>query len=401
MHEKLQMKKLDESHLEQYNELLRYAFQVTENDLSRVGWEEEEIRASKSPVLKGAYVLGWFEGQKLASQIATYPLKMNIRGSIYKMGLVTGVATYPEYAGMGLMSQLMKQALADMRSNDQTISLLYPYSIPFYRRKGWELISDKMGFQMKDTQLPQNLDVPGRVGRVEQDSADVAAIHDRFAVGTHGCIVRDELVWEEYWRWEVSDVNVAVYYDSCDAPQGYMVYLLQNDIFYIKEIVCLEYEAWKGLWNYVTAHESMLELVKGSNYYSKPIAFWLPDSEIKETIRPYMMGRIVDAEKFLQNYHFRAAPQDKELTFLVDDPLLEWNQNAFTVSFKKGATQVKAGKQTDNIVKLSIGTLTTLLMGYQNARYLQTIEKLQAEDEIVEFLHTVVSDEKAYISDYI
>ncbi len=45
---------------EQYNALLRYAFQVTEQELSESGWKDDEIKQSKFPVLVRADVLGVF-----------------------------------------------------------------------------------------------------------------------------------------------------------------------------------------------------------------------------------------------------------------------------------------------------------------------------------------------------
>ena len=48
--------------LEQYNALLRYAFQVTEQELMDTGWKDDEIKQSKFPVLKRADVLGCFDG---------------------------------------------------------------------------------------------------------------------------------------------------------------------------------------------------------------------------------------------------------------------------------------------------------------------------------------------------
>ena len=36
---------------EEYNALLRYAFQVTEADLAETGWKYDEIKQSKFPVL--------------------------------------------------------------------------------------------------------------------------------------------------------------------------------------------------------------------------------------------------------------------------------------------------------------------------------------------------------------
>ena len=61
--------------VEQYNDLLRYAFQVTEQELTETGWQDEEIKQSKFPVLRRADVLGCFDGDTLVSQFASYPLK--------------------------------------------------------------------------------------------------------------------------------------------------------------------------------------------------------------------------------------------------------------------------------------------------------------------------------------
>ena len=50
--ERLKMKKVETKHLQQFNQLLRYVFQVTNKDLLIVGWEEREIALAKLPVLR-------------------------------------------------------------------------------------------------------------------------------------------------------------------------------------------------------------------------------------------------------------------------------------------------------------------------------------------------------------
>lgn len=76
------IQELDASHLEQFNALLRYAFQVTEEELVQVGWQEDEIKQSKFPILESAHVLGCFEGKTLAAQIAVYPMQVNVEGAL-------------------------------------------------------------------------------------------------------------------------------------------------------------------------------------------------------------------------------------------------------------------------------------------------------------------------------
>ena len=77
--------------VEQYNALLRYSFQVTEQELSETGWKDDEIKQSKFPVIERADVLGCFSGDDLVAQFASYPLDMNIYGAKYAVGFVTSV----------------------------------------------------------------------------------------------------------------------------------------------------------------------------------------------------------------------------------------------------------------------------------------------------------------------
>lgn len=67
--------KTETDDVNQYNALLRYAFQVTEQELAETGWRDDEIKQSKFPVLDRADVLGCFDGKTLISQFAVYPLK--------------------------------------------------------------------------------------------------------------------------------------------------------------------------------------------------------------------------------------------------------------------------------------------------------------------------------------
>ena len=91
----------------------------------------------------------------------------------------------------------------------RSIRYLYPYSIPYYRRKGWELISDKISYEIKDYQLPKNHQVAGSVRRVRADGEELKETYARFAEHTHGAILRDELAWNEYWLWDRDDIMAA------------------------------------------------------------------------------------------------------------------------------------------------------------------------------------------------
>jgi predicted acetyltransferase len=400
LQDRLKLKNVETQHGEQFNNLLRYVFQVTNRDLQTFGWENREIAKSKLPVLVHADVLGWFDGEKLISQLAVYPFQVNIFGHIYEMGGLTGVGTYPEYANLGLMNKLMLTALSKMRERKQSISYLYPYSIPYYRRKGWEIISDKISFEVPDTQLPKLKNVSGNVERVTIEHPDIKTIYKQFALLHHGAMLRNELAWEEYLRWDLDDMTVAVYYDSSDSPMGYLLYWIAEEVFYIKEMVYINEEARTGLWNFVSAHFSMITLVKGDIYKDEPLAFMLDDGDIKETIAPYYMARIVDIVLFIEQYPFLSQEKECQLVINLHDPMLEWNQGIFTLTVDAyGKGILKQGGFEPSVV-IDIPTLTTMLMGYKRPTYLARIGRIQSDDDSIRLLEQLINQEKPYFSDY-
>ena len=243
----LHMQPVSSRYLEQYNALLRYVFQVTDQELSSVGWQEKEFIRAKFPTLEKADVIGWFDRDTLVSQVAVYPMQARIFGRTYAMGGLTGVGTYPEYSNLGLMHKLLEQALTNMRARGQYLSYLYPYSIPYYRRKGWEVVSDKISYVIQDFQLPKARQVPGYVRRVKTDSEALNQTYARFAQHTHGAVLRDELAWNEYWLWDPDDIMAAIYYNEQDQPDGYVIYWIANEVFHIKDMIFNNETARAGL----------------------------------------------------------------------------------------------------------------------------------------------------------
>lgn len=395
----LEIRPVTIEYLEQFNDLLRYVFQVTDQEVSDSGYEEGELERAKRPVLEKSDVIGWFNGDELISQLAIYPCEVNIHGKIFKMAGLTGVGTYPEYAGHGLMHDLVKVGLDQMRQNKQWISYLYPYSIPFYRKKGWEIMSDHLTYDIRDSQLPKQQPVNGHVERLDIDDADVIMMYDKFALRNHGAMIRNELNWDEYWRWENEEERIAgVYYDENEEPTGYVLYWIANEVFHIKEMIYLNQEARIGLWNFISAHYSMVDHVKGNLYQDEPITFLLDDGDIEQTIKPYFMARIVDAKEFLQAYPFETDGQAFHIE--LTDPLAEWNNGTFGVYWdEQGKVHVTSRPVGEKVV-CDIQTLTTMLMSYRRPSYLAKIERLQATKQTLKNLENIIPVEQPYFSDY-
>ena len=361
-----------------------------------------EMKQSKMPIFEASHVMGWFYKGHLASQIVIYPMEVNIQGEICKMGGITGVATYPEYTGRGLIHALIGKSLEYMRSQQQVISYLCPYSIPLYRKHGWEIVSDKMTFAIKDTQLPKRHPVDGQIERVDIECEDLHKVYKYFALQEHGALIRGKLEWEEYWRWDSDDVMAAVYYSADAKPLGYVIYYIENEVFSIKEMVYLNQEAKYGIWNYISAHFSMITKVEGANYTGEPIAFQFEDSEIDESIQPYAMARIVDVQRFLEQYSFQFEDPKLTLEIEVSDVMAPWNNGIFHVSWRDGRTfcEKVSNWSTGHRLSLDIKTLTTMLMGYKRPTYLYNNDRIDMDYHLLKTLETLIPPDKPYFSDY-
>ncbi len=129
----MDIKVLSEEHYLESMKLSMYAFQyqVPESDVPK-----------RLETLKKHHLLGIFEGEELASKLHILSLKVKLGHLEWKMGGIAGVATYPEHRRKGHVNALMKRALVDMDQDGNIVSFLHPFQVDFYRRFGWEIISD-------------------------------------------------------------------------------------------------------------------------------------------------------------------------------------------------------------------------------------------------------------------
>lgn len=173
-----------------------------------------------------------------------------------------------------------------------------------------------------------------------------------------------------------------------------------HDVFHIKDMIFNNEDARSGLWNFISAHFSMIDKVVGSTFTDEPLAFLLEDADIKEVISPYYMARIVDFPEFIKKYPFKPDSMEREWTFVLSDPIMECNQGAFRLKIDKkgrGSAERIEEKCTDSI---DIQTMTTMLMGYKRPDYLAKIGRMRAGEETIDMLEDSIEQQVPYVSDY-
>ena len=84
----------------------------------------------------------------------------------------------------------------------------------------------------------------------------------------------------------------------------------------------------------------------------------------------------------------------------IEDHLLLWNNRSFRLCFSDG-TCMLTDEPAEYKLKMEIGTLTTLLLGYKTAERLYALERIEGKQEAVDRLDDVLFHKIPYISDYI
>ncbi len=383
-------------------ELSSFAFQM---DIA----EQEQERFKEE--LGECLLWGSFIEQKLAAQVQVFPLTVYVQGRKFAMGGVANVASWPEHRRGGLIAELLRMALERMRSDGQTISLLTPFSIAFYRRYGWETFVER-----KKLTIPSHLlvrarayEAAGSIVRIARNDAIAADLYERYAARYSGMLSRSA----SWWKHRIFDRRkgqLAVYLDEAGVHQGYVHYQVKNGELTVHELAALTAQSKRAIWRFIAQHESSIRHVTMYAPADDPLPFELGDAAIEQKLIPYYMARIVDVEAFLNQYPFSPGQRRPAaysgyapvvLWLEVRDEHAPWNAGIFRLTVDAdGRATVEREEGADAQVSMDIQTLTALMMGSWNTEQLHAMERIIGSDSDIERLSAIIPRAATFFNDF-
>lgn len=384
------IRKLKKEEIDLSISMSEFAFQL---DLSEDDWTNRRNAMNPDDTL----VVD--EDGTIISKLTTLPLTTYINGKKFAMGGVSGVATWPEHRRNGLVKALLKKGLVEMKEKRQSISFLFPFSIPFYRKYGWELFCDKKVVTLTKEQLPSIKNSTGSVRRIGKEFDILDPIYQCFASQYNGMLVRDKAWWDIRIFKQVKG-HIAVYTNNNGENEGYIIYEVKQNKMKIQELIYLTNDAWRSLWNFISNHDSMLDSVELTIYPNDPSMFFLNDPRVEQKLEAYFMARIVDVKQFLTDYSFQLETSET-LVFHVEDSFCEWNNGSFFVKgtdkeqndvqvFQEIKDGAKCAHPPKRGISCSIQHLTAMLMNYQKPSSLLLFDAIKGSDAEVARLENAV-----------
>ncbi|WP_409253581.1 enhanced intracellular survival protein Eis [Bacillus sp. SCS-153A] len=360
----------------QYGESLNlsmYAFQYN------VPEDEKENRFKQ---LEKQELYGIEVDDQLAAKLHLLSLTVFLGGKKFNMGGIAGVATYPEYRRQGYVKELLVYSLKRMKEKGQSVSMLHPFSIAFYRKYGWELFSTLKKVKVAHTELKMFERVSGQVKRYTKDNypLELEEVYNGYARKFSGMLAREKEWWKER---TITNLNVAIYYNQEGKGLGYILYAIKEQKMKVEEFAALNAEARSGLWNFICQHDSMLEEVELTLSPDDPLVFLLNNPKTPTELHPYFMARVVDVPSFLEQFLILF---ESEVTFKISDTYAPWNNGAFTVTSDK---VFKGGGEHSNIIEMDVNALVPLFFGVYTPAALREMGVLKGNDESVSSLKNI------------
>ena len=342
------------------------------------------------------------DGRNLSN--GTFILKTaHLNGSEVKAMIVGGIGTAPENRRFGLVRNILHEGDLFADRENCVISVLHPFSFAYYRKFGYERVSDTKILEFPMSAINYFPRYEKLVNCTKEDIPTLDKVYNKFAEKRNLLFKR-----EGNFGYRIGDNKTSTYlsFDKNGEPDGYITLNIEN-YFYVNKMVSvnlniyemafLSSEALDKLFGFMRMYEGQLESIKIHD------CGMMPEVErklrnyhhTKTTIIPDIMVRINDVEAVLNLVEY---PVKKgEFTVSVYEPegtnhSSEKTTGVWNVKFEnKKATVTKLSDDSDYDLKADIPAFTQMVFGYEcygieTAKYINNTEfKNDCEDFFLVF----------------
>lgn len=342
------------------------------------------------------------ENDELMSSLQLNQYKINLNNKIYDTSYVVGVSTYPNARGKGYMKDMMDFALNELYKKDQLVSLLMPIDYRLYKKYGYEHCYDQIEYKLNIEELKQ-FKIVGNFEKITNNHINyMMDIYNEFLLNTNGYVVRDKNYYENLFK-EIKCENGHMYIHKEENYEGYIIYFIMEDTMFIREICYKNISSLKSMLKFIYNHNTQCKKVTIMSPVIDSIRYILPNLKTSEiNIKPFMMGRVINLEKFLNTLSIECNDLDGVYIEIIDNQIKE-NNNVFEIRVKDNEVKaIKSNKKAD--IGLSINYISQLAFSYidiEKVLFLENITKTKENTKAINLLKSIFSKKENYINEYV
>jgi predicted acetyltransferase len=318
--------------------------------------------------------IAYVEGQRVASVVRMIPYEGYFGGRALRLGGIGGVATWLDLQGRGYAGELMRRSLAIMRERGDAVSALYPFSVRYYRKFGWEHAGDRMLYlDVHQSQLVAHEE--RRLVRHCTGEPEIGLLNDlytAFACRYNGMLVRTADMWRGHLRGLSNCAGHAYIVEEDGRPTGY--FFCEHKTLdtpgahesLTREFACTTPAAWRAMMGTLAVLPfNVHRIVIGAPVYPLLTEHFREPCQTAR-LHPVFMFRVVDVPRAVEGRGY-----DPQVTgavrLAVGDEHAPWNNGVWELEFGAGRACVRrASTGTACDAELTIQEFSQLFIGYMN-----------------------------------
>ena len=364
-----------------------------------------EFNVQDRPLLDFARGLGAFDGDEMVGKTQAITFSMSVPGGHLPTAGVTAVTVFPTHRRRGILTELMRRQLDDIRDRGEPLAALWSSESLIYGRYGYGLAveSDRASIDRRHTAFRS--DIPTAAGEVRFVDSDAALerwppLYERLRESRPGMMNRIPGHWSAHIipRAEKPEGGFSkrqyVEYTGADGPEGYAIYAVKSDwseglprgTVRVPELVAANPAAEATLWRYLFGIDLVETIEAGNLPPDDPLLWMLADPRHLRRLRGDTLWlRILNVPRALEG---RAYLADGRLVLDVRDPFGPWAAGRFELVVEGGNASCRP---TDAPPDLALGAedLAVAYLGGVSASVLARAGRVEGSPEALQLADTL------------
>lgn len=303
------------------------------------------------------------DGKILISQVESIFKNCWYGENLISCAMVGGVASKPEYRRMGGVRETFKKVFENSIEKGAVVSILYPFSISYYRQFGYEIIGNYISAEC-------SFNCFKKIERFTDVKLLKENTKDEFS-GVYTTICKKHNMMFERPDLNCFSLNP---YNSCkftyfvnnSNSKGYVTFFPDRSTrtLEVNEIAFTDKPSLLNLLGFLRTYDGNYDTV---NFTKLPQNSVIPDvldyenRTFKRSLFKDGAGRILDVKAVLESNTY---PENYgKFSLKVTDPQIEQNNGIFTVEYENGKCTVEKSDSGDFDISLDISLCSRLLLG--------------------------------------
>jgi predicted acetyltransferase len=315
--------------------------------------KQEELERLLAMLPTDRALAAWDDGSVVGTA-GSWPFQLTVPGAVVPAAGVTLVGVLPSHRRRGILSELMRRQLEDVRERGEPIAILWASESPIYGRFGYgvatvetNIDAERSAFGLRDDPGPRG---SVRLVTYEEATELFPPVHERVRAERPGLLARTPDWWRlfladfEHWR-EGAGPKFYALLELDGEPAGYTTYRIASKWeegaprgeLRVQETFATTPEASRELWRFLFGVD-LVARVKASRLdpsWSLFLAVRDP-RRLHVSIHEGIWLRLVDLEAALRARSFEPG---QPVVLEVADELLPANAGRWRVGEETGASE--------------------------------------------------------------